>query len=367
VFDWTKVAGAAGYVVQVSENDQFIAPSLLLQSVGEPWLKADLPVAGPLLWRVGAVDRAGAAGPWSTVRKLEILPPPLAACVFGIVIAPASVAGGTQAVGLVTVAESAPPGGATVTLWSSDPAAAVPPRVLFPSGRLEAGFTVSTRPVSAVRAVTISASSMGDPRTATLTAGVPRHPVRLHSLRVNPAVLAAGSRAAGTVALAGPAPAATTIRLAAADRRISLPTTVTIPAGAHVASFPVQTAHDNSPARIVVTAAGERDTETTTVEITSAASMNALPPPSPTLPPGGAFLGRQMPVEFAWSDVMGAAASTLEVDDSPAFGSPLVRTVPGSRVSIHPLPPGTAWWRIRANDHYRAPGRWLVTRAVRVR
>jgi hypothetical protein len=64
---------------------------------------------------------------------------------------------------------------------------------------------------------------------------------------------------------------------------------------------------------------------------------------------------------------MGAATYTLEVDDSPAFDSPLVRTVPGTRVSIHPLPPGVVWWRVRANDSYRSPGGWSETRALRVR
>jgi hypothetical protein len=84
-------------------------------------------------------------------------------------------------------------------------------------------------------------------------------------------------------------------------------------------------------------------------------------------PPPNAFLDRRLPIDFSWTEVMGAANYTLEVDDTPAFDTPLSRTVPGPSVSIHPLPAGVVWWRVRANDPYKAPGRWSETRAFRVR
>ncbi len=232
------------------ENERLIPPALVERNINETFYVAELPVPGPLWWRVCALDPSGRPGLWSAVRRLDIIPPPPAASVFSLSFTPPAVAGGESAEGLVTLVEPAPPGGATVALWPVGPAGArafVPPRVLLPAGSASATFRVDTRPVPADVELEVVAGARNNAKPATLKISAARPRARLASLALNPAVLTAGKAAQGTVALTGPASSAVTVRLASADpERVSVPPSVTIPAGASAANFVVETAHDNS-------------------------------------------------------------------------------------------------------------------------
>ena len=83
---------------------------------------------------------------------------------------PASVAGGTSSQGTVTLSGPAPSGGVTVTLSSSNTAAAqVPASVVVPAAATSATFTITTSSVSSSTSSTISASYQ---TTQTATLGV---------------------------------------------------------------------------------------------------------------------------------------------------------------------------------------------------
>lgn len=363
--------GAAAYTIQVADEESFLDPLLVDASATDPSYHVELCVAGPLWWRVRAMDSRGTPGPWSAPSKLYILPPPLAASVMGLTLTPGSVAGGESSEGLVTLEQPAPPGGATVELSSSDATKVkMPPRVLFASGKAVASFSIGTAPVTRDTPVRISAASKGETQAATLTIGSQRPRAPLASVAVNPAVLTAGDRAQGIVTLANLAPSTTTVRLAASDTsRVSVPATVRIPVGATTADFPVQTAHGTTSGSVVITATLEDTVRTTTLSLTGAASQESLPAPSQLLPQEGASVSYYGPMEFAWSIVIGAATYTIEVDGTGTFAGPLAasRTVPASRLAIAPLPSGTLWWRVRANDANGAPGRWSPPRALRIR
>jgi hypothetical protein len=90
---------------------------------------------------------------------------------------PATVTGGSNSVGTVTLTAPAPAGGLVVILSSSNPAAAtVESSVTVPGGSLSATFTVNTTVVAGVTPVTIRASAGLVTKTATLTV-VPAAPV----------------------------------------------------------------------------------------------------------------------------------------------------------------------------------------------
>lgn len=360
--------GASGYVLQVAEDQEFAGPLLVERTVPESAAAIPFSVLRPLWWRVRAVDAYGGPGQWSAARRFEILPPPLAAEVRAISMTPVGLPGGESASGLITLAEPAPPGGATVVLSATGRATLnMPHRVLIPAGASGASFTVETAPVTSETAVRISAESRGEPRVAALTIAPPRPSARLTSVAVHPAVLAAGSRAQGTVALSGPAPSPVTVRLAASDpERISIPRAVTIPAGATTASFSVQTVHGNTPGTVSINAYLGDTAREASLNLAGAASMNALPAPTPFAPLVNEEVWSDAAIEFVWSDVFGAATYTLEVDEDAAFATPLVRAVLVPRVAVGPLPAGTVWWRVHANDAHGAPGRWSSTRALRV-
>jgi len=85
-------------------------------------------------------------------------------------LSPTTVIGGSTSTGTVTLSGPAPTGGATVTLSSSNTAAAtVPASVLVAAGAKTATFMVSTKVVSKPTNVTISATQNGVTKTASLT------------------------------------------------------------------------------------------------------------------------------------------------------------------------------------------------------
>jgi thermitase len=156
---------------------------------------------------------------------------------------PTSVVGGNSSTGTVTLTAPAPSGGFVVNLSSSNTSVAtVPSSVTVPAGATSANFTVATNPVSSVRSVTITAAAGGITRTATLTVNPPASNVTLQSLTISPTSVWGGSTATGTVTLSGPAPAGgVVVQLRSSSSRASVPSTVTVPAGATSARFTIQT------------------------------------------------------------------------------------------------------------------------------
>jgi hypothetical protein len=155
---------------------------------------------------------------------------------------PTSVVGGNSSTGTVTLTAPAPSGGFVVNLSSSNTSVAtVPSSVTVPAGATSANFTVSTRAVSSTTSVTITASAGGVSRTATLTVN-PSPSVTLQSLTISPTSVWGGSTATGTVTLSGPAPAGgAVVQLRSNSNRASVPSSITIPAGATSARFTIQT------------------------------------------------------------------------------------------------------------------------------
>jgi thermitase len=169
---------------------------------------------------------------------------------------PTSVVGGNSATGTVTLTAAAPSGGFVVNLSSSNSSvASVPSSVTVPAGATSANFTVSTTAVSASTNVTITASAGGVSRTATLTVNPPSSSVSLQSLTISPTSVWGGSSATGTVTLSGPAPAGgVVVQLRSNSSRATVPSTVTVPAGATSANFTIRTTSAFSITTVTITA-----------------------------------------------------------------------------------------------------------------
>jgi len=370
-FQWSEVRDAAGYQIQIAQQADF-AELYLEDTTVRLYFDVEMTVDGPVWWRVRGVDVHGEPGPWSVVRKLEINPPPLAASVRGITLSPASVGGGGSVDATVTLDQPAPWQGAMATLTASDPLrVSMPKRVLFGRGEGSAHFSIETVAGGGNAEVDIVANSRGDPRQATLRIGPPPPPPVLTELSVVPAVLASGSVAQGGVALAEPAAAKTTVRLASSDpSRVSVPAAVTIGARATGANFAVRTLHSTNTANVTVTASLEGVVKTVGLDLTSAGGQEPLPAPVLIGPSYGATVSSYSgPNDFTWSAVMGAASYTIQVSPDKDFASALVisRTVPTPTVSIAPLARGRFWWRASANDGKGSPGQWSTPRPLVVR
>ena len=169
---------------------------------------------------------------------------------------PTSVVGGNSSTGTVTLTAPAPSGGFVVNLSSSNTSVAtVPSSVTVPAGATSANFTVATNPVSSVTSVTITAAAGGITRTATLTVNPPASNVTLQSLTISPTSVWGGSTATGTVTLSSPAPAGgAVVQLRSNSSRASVPSSITIPAGATSARFTIQTRSAFSVRTVTITA-----------------------------------------------------------------------------------------------------------------
>ena len=158
--------------------------------------------------------------------------------------------------GTVTIADSAPIGGATVTLLSSDPIAKAPYGVVIPSGQTAASFTITTSAVTAARTVAITATYGSLPKqSATLTVNPPAS-ATLTGVAVSPTHVTGGASATGTVTLGAAAPlGGITVTLQSSSLAIAqVPSSVTVPQGATSASFTIQTFHVTSTQTVTITA-----------------------------------------------------------------------------------------------------------------
>jgi hypothetical protein len=195
------------------------------------------------------------------------LPPAVSA----LSVAPTSVTGGSGATGTVTLSGPAPAGGAQVALSDNNAAASVPASVTVPAGATSASFSIGTSAVADNTAVTISASYGGATRSATLTV---LHAV-LSSLSLSPTSVVGGLQSStGTVRLNGPAPAGgAQVALSSSSGAASVPSSVTIPAGATSATFTVNTAVVVMATNVTITASYKGTTRSANLRVTNALGL----------------------------------------------------------------------------------------------
>jgi hypothetical protein len=172
-FDWSDVANATRYEIQIDDSKNFSAPLTFSQMVNVSEATITGLPAQRLNWRVRAFNSAGVAGPFSSSRRFTagaVSTPPAPASLSAVSVSPSSLVGGNKATGTVTLTSAAPSGGAVVTLSSANPSvAAVPASVTVAAGASSVTFTVTTSAVTANTSVSITATYGGVTRTTTLT------------------------------------------------------------------------------------------------------------------------------------------------------------------------------------------------------
>src|SRR5947208_1836781 len=207
--------------------------------------------------------------------------PPPTLTITSLTLSPTSVTGGNSSTGTVTLSGPAPSGGAQVALSSSDTSVAtVPSSVTVAAGATSATFAVSTSTVSASTMVTISASYAGVTKTASLTVNPAPPPTpTLTSLTLSPTSVIGGRSSTGTVALSGPAPSGgAQVALSSRDTSVAtVPSSVTVAAGATSATFTVRTSAVSESTTVIISASYASLTKTASL------TVNPAPPPPPTL------------------------------------------------------------------------------------
>ncbi len=188
---------------------------------------------------------------------------------FVLTLTPASVAGGSDASGKVTLPDVSPAGGISIQLQSSDlTTARVPASVSINAGQISGQFTISTTPPVSDRTVTITATYRGasQSRPLTVTSGLQGV---ISKLEIAPATVKGGATATGTVTLARPAGAAGIRISLSSDSPITvgLDLFVTVPAGQISATFPIRTSAVASARTVTITAAAGDSAKTATLSV----------------------------------------------------------------------------------------------------
>ena len=205
-------------------------------------------------------------------------PPKLA--VSSVTLGPATVVEGGASTGTVTLNGTAPTGGATVTLSSSNLSVAT----VQASVVVLAGANTATFPVTGIGPGTANIQATLD--TSTATASLTVAGLAVANLTLSPSSVAAGDSLTGTVTLTGPAPGAFlgSIReapLSLALPHAVLPATGAVPAGPAPAGGAVLGPTPAGGAVVGPAAAGGA-----TVQLSSSNSSWATVPPSVVVPPG---------------------------------------------------------------------------------
>jgi hypothetical protein len=99
-------------------------------------------------------------------------------------------------------------------------------------------------------------------------------------------------------------------------------------------------------------------------------TSNLLPPPRPLRPRDRrSFVApRESRVTLSWEEVKSAEFYHSQVSRRPLFTGieQEVDSISGTRHQLHPLPPGTYYWRVAAVDSQGRRGRWSPARALSI-
>ncbi len=292
-------------------------------------------------------------------------PPPAGVALSSFSVSPSSVSGGTPSTGTVRLSAAAPTGGVLVSLGSQLPgSASVPPSVTVPAGATSANFTVTTFNVAATT-VQLNAVLGSVTLFAPLTINSPASSV-LNAISVSPASVIGGNSATGTVLLAAATPVTATVNLSDNSGAVSVPASVSIPAGGTSASFTITTSSVSASTAVVISATYGPVVQTANLTVTPPSALSA---PSLRSPASDARFNAGQTINFDWTDVSGAQRYELQIDDSSSFTLPLtlsaVTTV--SAYATSSLPRATLRWRVRAIAANGSAGAWSSTRRFEVR
>ena len=258
-------APVGGKVVNLSSSDSAVASVPVSVTVAAGTRTANFTItAGTVNANTNATITATTNNSSGTAT-ITVTPP--AAVLSSLTTVVTAVTGGRTVTGTVTLTSAAPMGGAVVTLASSSTTiGTVPASVTVAAGATSATFTITTRPVTAASALTITATRNGVSKTATITV----NPVRVVStLTLNPTSVRGGTNSTGTVTLTGIATEAVVVTLTSGTTAVArVPTSVTVPAGSTTATFTITTLTQTATRTSVITARTGTTSRTATLSVT---------------------------------------------------------------------------------------------------
>ena len=266
-------AGGATIALKSSDTSLATVPTSVTIAAGNKSIS--FTVTTKTVTTTKTVNITASIGTTSKMATLTVNP--AAVTVSALSLSPTSVVGGAAtSTGTVTLSGAAPSGGLSVTLKSSNTAAATVATTLnIAAGAASAKFKVTTYAVTASTSVTLTATANGTSKTATLTVTAPS--VTVKSLTLSPSTITGGQATTGTITLTAPAPSggsAVTVSFSGGGGG-----TVTVAAGSTTATFTILTFTVTAKQTVTVSAALNGTTKTATLTVNpSSGSAHAVVP-----------------------------------------------------------------------------------------
>ena len=221
-------APAGGYeVVLTADNGIFTIPAAV--TVAEGATSATFPVSALVVDTNTVVTTTATANGTTVTKTITVAAP-----VLSTVTVASTLNGGASTVGKVTLTGIAPAGGVTVSLVSNNAAVSVPATVTVPEGSLSANFTAKSVAVNTDTTGTVVATQ----GTVSKSANVTVRAAVVSSLTASPTSLKGGNNITFRVTLGSAAgPSGTVVTLTSANSAVTVPATVTVPAGTSTVTF----------------------------------------------------------------------------------------------------------------------------------
>ncbi len=321
-----SAAPAGGTVVTLTSGNTNAATVPAAVTVAAGAKSASFAVATKAVTAVTQANITATCVGASRIVTLTLNPP-----LVGVTVNPAAVLGGVGSTGRVTLGTAAPAGGAMVTLASSNlNAATVPASVIVAAGATSATFAITTKVVTAVKAVTITATYSGMAKTTTLKVNP-----SLIGVTVNPATVKGGVGSTGTITLGAAAPAGGAIVALASSNlnAATVPASVTVPATATTATFPITTKAVTAATAVTIKATygGVAKTATLTVNPPAAGLVGVTVNPAAVT----GVAGSTGTVTLGAAAPAGGAIVTLASNNLNAATVPATVTVPANATTVN--------------------------------
>lgn len=198
----------------------------------------------------GAATSGGDKSHGAIFRLDLTIPQPIAS----LALQPSTIPPGAQTTGTVTLSAPATAGAVTVALKSPAADLTVPATVVVNKGASSANFTAAVAGNAAPGDRRLYAAVNGQATRTLLTVGSGSSQT-LTSLTLAPATVVGGKRVRGTVTLSAPAPAGgAVVALSGDSTSITVPASVTVPAGTTSATFAITTKRVRATTLATVTA-----------------------------------------------------------------------------------------------------------------
>ncbi len=253
-----QLSGAApsnGMVVSLSSSDPAVAsvPATVVAQSGN-WF-ANVNVATSPVQASTVVTISASLNGTTVQGRLTVAPGQAHELVT---LNPSTTTGTAGSSGLVRL-DNAVSNDTTFTLTSSNPAvASVPASVVISQFTSGASFNVVTSAVTQATNVTITASGGGLTQSAVLTVMPATPAASLSAITLNPTSTRGGNDVTGTATLSSPAPSGgVVVTLTSSNSSLaSVPTSVTVPAGATSASFSIRTHSVSNTSSVTIGGSG---------------------------------------------------------------------------------------------------------------